>query len=412
MSAAWRRRRRYSTGSVYTAGHRAQIDSPSDGSSDKDTDEGECETDFAEIELRRPLSGSALFSTHSLVDLKSLPAVRLEGRNPGAEEILTEDIANTVRKVQQAFFVFILSHQNVPERLFRYQFSPFLPSAAPVRPAFATDWHIFLETMPAQLRESLPPRQRLEERWRLLYSLEQHGISLSTMYDKVAGKWALILAVKDTKENVCRVPVGRFPRKRSRPFCSSDGLKLRKLIFAANHVRVFTHCCLKQIFGAYLNEPLKAANPKHFGKYYGTGERCVCVRPVPRFLPGRLCPPSPSGRAIFPPPSSCLFAHLGLGLSSSIGQLPVEGDQREESQCSHGGARVSVDRAERFNGKFGLWLDQEFTRGHSATVPTYDNEPLAVSEVADGAPPAVCEDFECLALEVWGVPKDIAVLDE
>lgn len=54
-----------------------------------------------------------------------------------------------------------------------------------------------------QIRPSLPPRLRISTRWRLLYSLDQHGTSLRTMYecmDEVLGEvdGGCVIVVRDT----------------------------------------------------------------------------------------------------------------------------------------------------------------------------------------------------------------------
>ncbi|KAL1929418.1 hypothetical protein VTP01DRAFT_1556 [Rhizomucor pusillus] len=75
-----------------------------------------------------------------------------------------------------------------------------------------------------QLRPYLPRRYRLASQWSLLYSLDQHGTSLATLYRLVkANKGPCILAIKDAEDHV---------------------------------------------FGAFLNETLKA----NLNSYYGTGE--------------------------------------------------------------------------------------------------------------------------------------------
>ncbi|RPA98825.1 TLD-domain-containing protein [Choiromyces venosus 120613-1] len=81
-----------------------------------------------------------------------------------------------------------------------------------------------------EIRLLLPPRLQLHETWSLRYSLEQHGVSLSTLYDRTSAAGAggggggagYVLVVRDL----------------------SGG-----------------------IFGAYLNEP-----PRPTGRYIGTGE--------------------------------------------------------------------------------------------------------------------------------------------
>jgi hypothetical protein len=76
----------------------------------------------------------------------------------------------------------------------------------------------------------------------LIYSLDQHGISLSTLYRLVKpNKGPCVLVVKDADDNVS-----------SRTWGYNDN----KLILSR-----------KKVFGAFLNEPLKPGS-----RYYGTGE--------------------------------------------------------------------------------------------------------------------------------------------
>ncbi|KAJ2801797.1 oxidation resistance protein 1 [Coemansia helicoidea] len=58
------------------------------------------------------------------------------------------------------------------------------------------------ETVAGQLRPALPVEQRLAKSWRLVYSMDQHGISMHTMLERCAGEKALVLAVKDTTNRV------------------------------------------------------------------------------------------------------------------------------------------------------------------------------------------------------------------
>jgi len=46
--------------------------------------------------------------------------------------------------------------------------------------------HVLEPTIAAKIRPSLPALQRLQNRWTLLYSLDQHGISLGTLYKRCA----------------------------------------------------------------------------------------------------------------------------------------------------------------------------------------------------------------------------------
>ncbi|KAJ3223342.1 oxidation resistance protein 1 [Clydaea vesicula] len=52
-----------------------------------------------------------------------------------------------------------------------------------------------------QIQPHLPPLQKEASIWNLVYSLEQHGISLATMFHNTPNKPAL-LVIKDTNKNV------------------------------------------------------------------------------------------------------------------------------------------------------------------------------------------------------------------
>ncbi|CAG8547715.1 11532_t:CDS:2 [Funneliformis mosseae] len=56
--------------------------------------------------------------------------------------------------------------------------------------------------MAEQIRQQLPRRVRLSPTWNLLYSLDQDGTSMTTMYHKVKDKGPLIVAIKDMNEQV------------------------------------------------------------------------------------------------------------------------------------------------------------------------------------------------------------------
>ncbi|OZJ02988.1 hypothetical protein BZG36_03138 [Bifiguratus adelaidae] len=67
--------------------------------------------------------------------------------------------------------------------------------------------------MATQLRPFLPPRFKQASKWKLLYSLDQHGISLTTLYHKAKVKGPQILAIKDDNDDV----FGAFLNESLRP---------------------------------------------------------------------------------------------------------------------------------------------------------------------------------------------------
>ncbi|EWC45037.1 hypothetical protein DRE_06317 [Drechslerella stenobrocha 248] len=110
------------------------------------------------------------------------------------------------------------------------QLSPYLPPALaplsfaglPALSASTASRSLLTETVAEEIRLLLPPRLQLHGTWTLMYSLDQHGVSLSTLYSRL-GTGAFVFVVKDT----------------------SDG-----------------------VFGAFANESIHPSA----GRYYGTGE--------------------------------------------------------------------------------------------------------------------------------------------
>lgn len=63
------------------------------------------------------------------------------------------------------------------------------------------------DLIPRQIRPSLPPRIRISTKWNLLYSLDQHGISIGTMYERMkvglrGSSGGVVLVVKDGRGSV------------------------------------------------------------------------------------------------------------------------------------------------------------------------------------------------------------------
>jgi hypothetical protein len=162
---------------------------------------------------------------------------------------------------------------------------------------------VMTEYLAAHLRDHCPPRLKLARAWKLVYALDQHGISRSTMFRCCKDAGALVLAVMDVNGNV---------------------------------------------FGSFLNQELSP----HIG-YYGSGE---CF----------LWKAEGDGISAYPWSGKNTYCILSEGEFLAFG----------------GGS-----------GKFGLWLDGEFDRGHSDTCDTFDNAPLAGTSAGE---------FECDRLELWG----------
>ncbi|GAP89860.2 putative oxidation resistance protein 1 [Rosellinia necatrix] len=237
-----------------------------------------------------------------------------------------------------------------------------LPSLDPVslygyRDDTEADERLLARGVAEEIRTFLPERLKIMEDWRLVYSLYQNGSSLATLYqlcERYRGVRAgFVLVVRDGK----------------------DG-----------------------IFGAYFTEA-----PHPAASYYGTGE-CFLWRAS---LHAPL-PPPPSAdttnlnyrtTTIASPTSSSSHAHPDGGLSSAT---PTAHTQSIRFQTfAYTGANdycmfcetkfLSVGGGQ--GGKFGLWLNDGLSRGHSAECDTFLNQPLS----DEG------EKFDVMGVELWVV---------
>ncbi|KAI0198621.1 hypothetical protein F4808DRAFT_462560 [Astrocystis sublimbata] len=217
-----------------------------------------------------------------------------------------------------------------------------------------------------EIRTFLPERLKILEDWRLVYSLYQNGSSLSTLYqlcERYRGVRAgFVLVVRD----------------------GTDG-----------------------IFGAYLTEA-----PHPASSYFGTGEcflwRASLHAPLPPppsadttdldFRTTTIVSPTTSS-SLTPDPSPNNNNDNDKRLPS-----PIPSTQSVRFQTfAYTGANdycmfcetkfLSVGGGHGERGRFGLWLNDGLSRGHSAECDTFLNQPLS----DEG------EKFDVMGVELWVV---------
>ncbi|KAI5793786.1 hypothetical protein DFH27DRAFT_484982 [Peziza echinospora] len=213
-----------------------------------------------------------------------------------------------------------------------------------------------------EVRQLLPPRLQLHDRWSLVYSLEQHGVSLATLYDKCAmrefQKGGFVLVVKD------------------------DG---------------------GGIFGAFVNERFKVSG----GRYYGTGE-CFLWKASYVDIAQRTAQPKHNDNLLldssdeeYETQTSTSTSPTSMASSTvhlprppqpeptlTFKAFPYSGVNDYMILCEQGFLSVGGG-----DSKYGLWLDNIFEKGVSSTCATFGNEPLS----DEG------EKFEIIGVEVWSV---------
>ncbi|KAK6523947.1 oxidation resistance protein 1, variant 2 [Arthrobotrys megalospora] len=157
----------------------------------------------------------------SLVSFLSNSVIRTLQRL--SSEVTGEDEFNSYRRDGQNSDKNHLRSRSSASRAPPRQPSPYLPPALTSLILASSGSRLLLtKAIAEEIRLLIPARLQLHETWTLMYSLEEHGVSLSTLYQRL-GKGAFVFVVKDT----------------------SDG-----------------------IFGAFANESIQPSA----GRYYGTGE--------------------------------------------------------------------------------------------------------------------------------------------
>ncbi|KAA8909809.1 TLD-domain-containing protein [Sphaerosporella brunnea] len=202
--------------------------------------------------------------------------------------------------------------------------SPFAPPP-PLPPLHITGYalttanRILSRTLAEEIRLLLPARLQLYDTWTLAYSLEQHGVSLATLYKCAQEKkGAFVLVVKDS---------------------------------------------LGGIFGAFVNEAFRPSG----GRYYGTGE-CFLWKAA-------ILPPPPEGSTPEPEPGEDDdggFSKAAREERTRFKAFPYSGINDYMILCDNHFLSMGGG-----DGKYGLWLDDTFEKGVSNCCPTFGNEPLS-----------------------------------
>lgn len=203
----------------------------------------------------------------------------------------------------------------------------------------------------SSLRAHLPPLRRLRENWQLLYSLDQHGASLGTLYSRCD---QLGSGVKQMKR------VGEFSSTKDEFGVMGNGLASfggtgGNTAVSGELGTIFAvQDSTGGIFGAWLGERLRGGEGRHFG----SGESFLWKQT------------STSGVEVFKWTGKNEYVVLC-----------------DNDYISFGGG----------DGSYGLYLDSALDGGSSAPCPTFDNPPLC-----EGAGKGM-RKFECVGLEVWGI---------
>lgn len=193
-----------------------------------------------------------------------------------------------------------------------------------------------------EIRQHIPSLLQINHNWELLYSIDQCGTSLHTLYQNCHPKYGenmnrrrgYVLIVQDTKKN---------------------------------------------IFGAYLNDYLRPLDGRY---YYGNGD-CFLWKVekgnIKNLSHNNINSNSNSNQnADYDEDHSDVY-NLKIFPYTSLNDFIIYSNNEF----------ISVGSGD---GKFGLWIDSNLDIGASDTVETFGNEPLTQSK-----------KFHILGLEIWKI---------
>ncbi|KAF2096316.1 TLD-domain-containing protein, partial [Rhizodiscina lignyota] len=227
---------------------------------------------------------------------------------------------------------------------------------------------LLTKALAEEIRLLVPPRNQLVDRWQLVYSLDQDGSSLATLYkraDDFRGKrGGFVLVVRDGSGNAS---------------CLNA------------HISVF---------GSYLSDA-----PRPAPHFFGNGECFLWRASILSSMPTLASlPPPPSEdttnaqrmTTISQPKRSGLQAPSESGRDVRSGTatpdtirfkaFPYSGENDFLIYCEAGYLSIGGG-----DGHYGLWLGDGLERGISSSCPTFGNEPLSDEGTK----------FEVLGVELW-----------
>ncbi|PWN54256.1 TLD-domain-containing protein [Violaceomyces palustris] len=278
--------------------------------------------------------------------------------------------------------------------------------------AVCEPWHA------ARIQAALPPRLQLGRTWKLLYSLDQHGISLQTLYHRVssgldpskqgATSGAGVKEAEGWLRGASSMTKSALGVQEAQ---SNDQGRIKHVGSGLSLPDAGIVVAIKDdednVFGAFVNEKIKPSQ-----HYYGNGE-CFLWKTVvdgPDLSESKeeksktLPIPGKAGRAVEEGGEGDGDGDDGSNRGKSIETFKWTGKNdymvlTESDYISFGGG----------NGRFGLWLDGKLERGVSSRCPAFDNDILCDKTRRSLVHQELEREekkFECIGLEVWAVGID------
>ncbi|KAI3393535.1 hypothetical protein diail_4171 [Diaporthe ilicicola] len=254
-----------------------------------------------------------------------------------------------------------------------------------------------------EIRIMIPERQRIEEEWNLIYSLDQDGASLGTLYEKCSPyqgtRNSFVLVVRDSYGGLFGAYLSESPHPSAHYFGNGECFLWRASVLTAlppppsedttNLARVTTISSPTQSRFPR-SQPPPPPPPKSepeedllidFSDDLPS-KPALSTDPVPSLLGVTTAPPLPQAAS----PARSPSPNIPMSPSIRFKAFPYSGENDFYMYCeSHW---LSVGGGD---GHYGLWLNDSLARGVSSRSLTFGNEPLS----DEG------EKFGVLGVEMW-----------
>lgn len=221
-------------------------------------------------------------------------------------------------------------------------------------------------SLACEIRNILPPRLQLYREWDMVYSMDQDGISLQTLYRLCDPDTQLQQLRKSHQEH------GFAELVVSGMIVSHSGRSHGRRHHGYVMIIMDEH---KHRFGCFLNEHPKTSNSK---RYYGNGDcflwKCEKYTPHEFLASGDSLPASEKESERFK-------AFMSTGLNSNFIYSNAD--------------FISIGASE---GNNGLWVDRSLENGVSCKCDTFGNEVLCELGLSSN-----CTKFKIMGLEVWRI---------
>ncbi|KAK7943282.1 oxidation resistance 1 [Apiospora aurea] len=222
-----------------------------------------------------------------------------------------------------------------------------------------------------EIRTFLPERLKIGEDWNLVYSLYQHGSSLSTLYklcdDYRGRRVGFVLVVRDGSEGTFGAYLTEAPHPASSYFGTGECFLWR----ASVHV------------------PLPPPPSADTTDLLGTRSTTIADASIEEIENGHHLAPSATDPSTNRLPSPTVAAAAQQQHSIRFQNFAYTGANDYCMFCET--KFLSVGGGQGAN--FGLWLDDGFSRGHSGPCDTFGNTPLSDEGIK----------FDILGVELWVV---------